>query len=98
MKYLVITLLAVFMAFASLGCDEPATETTDENAVAEDSIEVVEEVNVEVTETVETVEGEITEAVETVEGEVVEAVEGEVVEAVEAVEGEVVEAVEGATN
>jgi len=71
MKYLVITLLAVFMAFASLGCDEPATET-DEAVVAEDSVAVVEEVVTE-----EVVTETTTEETVTTETPVEEVVEGE---------------------
>lgn len=80
MKYLVITLLTVFMAFASLGCDEPATET-DEAVVAEDSVEVVEEVVTTETTTEETV------TTETVTEETV-TTETPVVEGAEVVEGE----------
>ncbi len=71
MKYLVITVLTVFMAFASIGCDEPATEETDET-VATDSVEVVEEVVTE-----EVIEEVVTDST-IVEGEEVveEVVEG----------------------
>lgn len=86
MKYLVITLLAVFMAFANLGCDEPATET-DEAVVAEDSVEVVEEVVTTETTTEETVTTEtVTEETVTTETPVEEVVEG--AEGAEVVEGE----------
>ncbi|MFO7627461.1 MAG: hypothetical protein R6V62_09405 [Candidatus Fermentibacteraceae bacterium] len=86
MKYLVITLLTVFMAFASLACDEPATET-DQAVVVEDSVEVVEEVVTTETITEETVTTEtVTEEIVTTETPVEEVVEGEEVD--EAVEGE----------